>query len=262
MTVFKTRLLAGVALCVALIGPGIALAETLSGTVTYRERIALPPDAQITVQLQDVSRADAPAQVLGEAVIAPKGQVPVPFALDYDADALQPGHSYALQARITRGDRLLFTNSTLHEVFGAEPDATDILVERVKRRGEPAGADFDADIAPPKNRWLAEDIGGKGVLDRVQSVLEYTVDGTITLAVSGSGGCNDMTGKVTILDSVSMRFSPLAVTRRACLPAVAEQEARFFAALAATRKSQLDATGDKLLLLDAQGQPLMRLTRD
>ncbi|MCA9277437.1 MAG: META domain-containing protein, partial [Phycisphaerales bacterium] len=45
-------------------------------------------------------------------------------------------------------------------------------------------------------------------------------------------------------------------------PAVAEQEARFFAALAATRKSQLDATGDKLLLLDAQGQPLMRLTRD
>jgi putative lipoprotein len=260
MTVPKTRLLAGVALCAALIGPAIApaiaTAETLSGTVTYRERIALPPDAQITVQLQDVSRADAPAQVLGEAVIAPTGQVPVPFALDYDAGALRPGHSYALQARITRGDRLLFINTSRHAVFGPEPDATDILVERVARAPDPATSEPGAAVATPQGRWLAEDIGGKGVLDRIQSVLDLAGDGTVT----GSGGCNHLTGKASV-DGTGLRFGPLAATRRACIPAVGEQEARFFAALAATRGWQLDAARGKLVLLDAQGQPLMRLAR-
>src|SRR3712207_9423902 len=32
---------------------------TVTGTVLYRERIALPTTAQVNVQLQDVSRADA-----------------------------------------------------------------------------------------------------------------------------------------------------------------------------------------------------------
>ena len=33
--------------------------------MTYLQRIALSPDAVITVTLQDVSRADAPATVIG-----------------------------------------------------------------------------------------------------------------------------------------------------------------------------------------------------
>ena len=47
------RLLAGVALCAALIAPA-AQAETrvLDGTVTYRERMALPSDARVTVSLR------------------------------------------------------------------------------------------------------------------------------------------------------------------------------------------------------------------
>ena len=94
-----------------LIGPAAALAEsrTLSGSVTYRERMALPSDARITVSLADVSLADAPAQVLGETVIDPAGrQVPIPYKITYDDSALQPNHSYAVQARITIGDQLLW----------------------------------------------------------------------------------------------------------------------------------------------------------
>lgn len=36
----------------------------IQGNVTYRERIALPDDAKVTVTLEDVSLADAPAEVL------------------------------------------------------------------------------------------------------------------------------------------------------------------------------------------------------
>ncbi|MHC6802504.1 YbaY family lipoprotein, partial [Vibrio antiquarius] len=35
--------------------------KTITGTVAYRERIALPPNAVVTVALEDVSLADAPA---------------------------------------------------------------------------------------------------------------------------------------------------------------------------------------------------------
>ncbi|HAN28766.1 MAG TPA: hypothetical protein DCP75_13790, partial [Haliea salexigens] len=39
-------------------------AGVIEGTVLYRERMMLPPDAQLDIQLEDVSRADAPATVL------------------------------------------------------------------------------------------------------------------------------------------------------------------------------------------------------
>ena len=248
MTVFKTRLLAGVALCVALIGPGIALAETLSGTVTYRERMALPSDARVTVSLADVSLADAPAQVLGETVVDPAGrQVPIPYQISYDDSALRPNHSYVLQAKITIGEQLLFINTTRHAVFAEGPDATDIVVNRVGGEPAPPG---------PRGRWLAEDIGGKGVLDRIESVLDITSDDS----VAGNGGCNRMTGKFTF-EGKAIRISDLASTRRACVPAVGDQETRFFAALMAARQWQRDDLRGKLRLLDDKGRVLAVFTR-
>ncbi len=44
-----------------------SLSGILTGTVTYRERIALSPGSVIDVQLQDVSRADAAAQIIAAA---------------------------------------------------------------------------------------------------------------------------------------------------------------------------------------------------
>ena len=71
------RVLAFVA-CV-LVGFGCSLASaggTVSGTATYRERMALPPDAVLEVKLQDVSLADAPAVELGSVRIENPGSPP------------------------------------------------------------------------------------------------------------------------------------------------------------------------------------------
>ncbi|MER8749608.1 META domain-containing protein [Mesorhizobium sp. M1050] len=43
--------------------PSVAAGKTVRGEVIYRERIALPPSAALSVQLADVSRAGAPADV-------------------------------------------------------------------------------------------------------------------------------------------------------------------------------------------------------
>ncbi|TGV30146.1 hypothetical protein EN811_29165, partial [bacterium M00.F.Ca.ET.168.01.1.1] len=91
-----------------------AAEKTLQGEATYRERIALPPNAVLSVQLADVSLADAPAAIIGERKVAPAGQVPIRFEIGFDPQVIRPNMTYALQARITIDDKLLFTTDTRH----------------------------------------------------------------------------------------------------------------------------------------------------
>jgi putative lipoprotein len=102
----------------------------VTGTVTYRERIALPPTAVVTVKLVYVSRADAPAIVLGEQVIRPAGkQVPFAFSIAYDPVQIQPHLTYAVQARIEDGGRLLFISDRMYPVLTRDaPDHVDMVL--------------------------------------------------------------------------------------------------------------------------------------
>lgn len=83
----------------------------VTGTALYRERLALPPDAVFEAVLLDVSRADAPATVLGRARLEPAGNPPFRFEIAYDETAVQPGHRYAVRATVTQGGRLWFTTN-------------------------------------------------------------------------------------------------------------------------------------------------------
>ena len=49
-------------------GGGSGGEHVIAGTVTYRERMALPPGATVQVRLEDVSRADAAADALRRTV--------------------------------------------------------------------------------------------------------------------------------------------------------------------------------------------------
>jgi putative lipoprotein len=87
---------------------------SVSGTATYQQRIALPDDAVLTVRIEDISRADAPSDVVGEQVIETKGaQVPIPFDVTYDPNKIEENHTYSLRAYIKDGDgKFLFTSDT------------------------------------------------------------------------------------------------------------------------------------------------------
>lgn len=105
----------------------------VTGSVTYLQRIALPPGTVIKVQLIDVSRADAPAVVLGEQSIQAEGrQPPFAFAITYDPSRIQPNLSYAVGARIEDGGRLLFINDQRYAVLtrGA-PTHVDMVLRAV-----------------------------------------------------------------------------------------------------------------------------------
>jgi putative lipoprotein len=117
----------------AVSGGGGAAVARVTGTVTDLQRIALPPTAMIRVQLADVSRADAPAVVLGEQVIQAGGkQVPFAFEIPYDPAKINPRFTYAVGARIEDGGKLLFINDQRFAVItrGA-PTHVDMVLRPV-----------------------------------------------------------------------------------------------------------------------------------
>ncbi len=106
----------------------------VTGTVTYRQRIALPPDAVMNVQLLDVSRADAPAIVLGQQTVVAGGrQVPFAFEIKYDSSRITANAIVAVRATISMGGRLLFTTTTVQRAItgGYASDGIEIILEPV-----------------------------------------------------------------------------------------------------------------------------------
>ncbi len=110
---------------------GVTSHSAITGTVTYRNRSALPPTAVLEVSLQDISLADAPAKIISTQKIEAGGKQP-PFAyeLTYDPAQIDPKNTYAVSARITDGSQLLFISDTVNPVLtrGAPLTGVDILV--------------------------------------------------------------------------------------------------------------------------------------
>jgi uncharacterized lipoprotein YbaY len=106
----------------------------VTGTVTYRQRIALTPDAMVEVNLVDVSRADAPAESIAKTEIQTAGrQVPIAFELPYDASMIDPRHRYAVQVRILEGGTLKWTNAGgYHVITLGNPSSVNVLMQPVR----------------------------------------------------------------------------------------------------------------------------------
>ncbi|MGH9118886.1 MAG: YbaY family lipoprotein [Acidimicrobiales bacterium] len=98
----------------------------VSGRVTYRQRVALPPDAVVIVRVLDVSMADAPSVTLAERRIPVEHQVPIPFSLTVDRADLDSRHRYAVAASIEIGGELAWISDTHHPVAVDEPTEVEI----------------------------------------------------------------------------------------------------------------------------------------
>ena len=109
-----------------------ATAETVTGTASYRERIMPPPDARFVAVLSDISRADAAAIELGRVEIENAGGPPYAFEIEYDPEAIDQRHTYAVRATLWSGDRMMFTTDTVAPVLtnGASGEV-DIVMVRV-----------------------------------------------------------------------------------------------------------------------------------
>jgi putative lipoprotein len=117
--------------------PPIAAAATparVTGSVTYRERIALPPGYVLRVELLDVSRQDVAAERIAVVEGRPRRQVPIRYALSYDPRRIVPSHTYSVSARILVDGRLVFISDRINAVITrGRPNVADIVLRSVGR---------------------------------------------------------------------------------------------------------------------------------
>ena len=167
-----------------------ATGATVKGVATYRERIAMPPGAVFEATLEDISRADAPADVVSTVRQEDAGNPPYRFELAFDPARIVPSRRYAVRARITLEGRLVFTSDQVHPVLtNGNPATVEIVMKRVaggagrEASGMPGdlfaslpatfvgvlpcadceGIDYHLDIMPDgsyvlRNRYLGKDI--------------------------------------------------------------------------------------------------------
>jgi len=166
-----------------LLLPTTGLAQqntTVTGTVLYRERIALPATAQVNVQLQDVSRADAAATILAEQTLDTAGKgPPYAFTLTYDPAQIRENGTYVVRATIRVGDQLLFTTTDQSRVItqGHPPSNIELLVRRAggaQPRTDPApGASTGSGGNTPTTLPGTGGIDGAGTLCLVLAALLF-----------------------------------------------------------------------------------------
>lgn len=235
----------------AVLAAGAAAAQSpvVSGEAGYRARIAAPPGLAFEATLADVSRADAPATVIGRARIEDAGQPPYRFAIPYDPAVIDPAATYAVRATLTHGGRLWATSDThTPALTRGAGDSVTLTMVLVAQPAETAPTLLGA-------RWRVEAWGEQTAQDDGRAEIVFGEDGRL----SGSAGCNRLLGGyVARADGAFLADDRMAMTMMACPEAAMAQERGVTAALRAARTWRIE--GDRLIL-GAEGAPLLTFRR-
>lgn len=240
----ERRLLAAAALVAAV----PAAAQTVTGTVTYRERSALPPEAVLEITVEDVSRADAAAEILARTSMVADGGPPFGFELEVDPARVDQPARLSVRATIRHQDALLFTTDTVAPVLtqGAGTHV-DLLLVPVASTAQAAPALTGID-------WRINALGGAPVPPEVHEPAIRFEAGMDAAGFTASVGCNRFGGSARIKGD-TLTFGPARSTRMACPPPLDAAEAALSDALTDTARWQID--GGTLRLLDADGSVLL-----
>ena len=228
---------------------------TVTGSATYRERMAAPKGSVLKVELSDTSRADAPAISLADwSDSLDDGGVPKKFILRVN-EPLDPRFTYTLRATVTGPDgKLLWATDTVHQVEAVSGaiDAGTLVMVKV------APAPAPVPPAPPPEapaalkltgtEYRVTAIGGQPVSGQRPMTVKFGEDGR----VGGFGGCNTYGGSFGETDG-KITFGDIISTMMACLdPRAGAQEGALYAALKGTA-TFAPGTDGKVLLTAGNG---------
>jgi len=228
---------------------------TLTGEVTYRERIALPRPAMLRVHLVNLSRDGTPTTVQAEAIVPDEGQVPLSFTLNFLPSVIVTGHNYGIIAEIVSGQTVFFRNAEPVPITPLNPVPTDVLVQFL-------GA--DGDIAGSTTLEVSTSPSLVDVVWELQSFGGAPASGQVTLSISsdlragGKAACNNYFASVELGEGM-VSFGAVAATRMLCAIQAMSAEQAFFDALKRVRSYTLDS--DRLMLAGADGKPVLGFRR-
>jgi len=222
----------------------------VKGTINTQNKVELPAGAIVNVQLQDTSRADAPAIVLGEQVIQNPERFPISFEIEYDPAKIDERYVYSMRVRIEVEGKLIFINTTAHHVITRGfPTELEVIVDDVATGSPPISAAGLEDTT-----WVLISYGEpkylRSVLPNTEINIEFvSADGS----VRGSAGCNSYGGGYDIDQDKLTLPGPLVSTEIACPEPIMNQEMEYLKALQAAESYKIEGnqlqiiSGDKVL---------------
>ncbi|EAZ2989481.1 hypothetical protein B6L41_17845 [Salmonella enterica] len=117
----------------------------VSGTVWIRQKVALPPDAVLTVTL-----SDAPSKVLSQKAVRTEGkQAPFSFVLPFNPSDIQPNARILLSAAITVDNQLVFITDSVKPVINNGGTKADLTLVPVQQTAVPVQASGGATTTVP-----------------------------------------------------------------------------------------------------------------
>ncbi|HWZ85731.1 MAG TPA: YbaY family lipoprotein [Thermoanaerobaculia bacterium] len=231
----------------------------ITGTVVYRERIALPPDAIVRVRLEVAAAPEKAAKLVAQIAFPAEGrQVPIPFELPYKAADIRPEKRYLVRASVTAGDQTIWASRTPYPVLtkGA-PTKLEIELQQagagrrvrpqaVTPAGGPVGTEKTA--APlADTAWTLVALGEQPAVAAPEAAAASLVFDHARKQISGSTGCNHFMGTYAPGPGSGLTLDPNGMTLMACSDAAMRQETAFLEALRETTAYRIEGAALELL---------------
>jgi putative lipoprotein len=185
--------------------PAPAPGNTVRGTATYREKIAMPSDAVFEATLEDVSRADAPAEVISRIRVPSPGNPPIALRDRVRSRPHHPGQSLrGARAGPGEGSALLRDRSVVSGDAGAGTSPLQLLL---KRPSASAGVSLE------NTYWKLTHLGAEEVHipAGAREVYMQLKGGQM----SGFSGCNSLGGNYEI-SADQLKLTQMASTMMYC----------------------------------------------
>ena len=222
---------------------------TITGELTYLQRIALPNDAVAIVELKPSDAADGESVTAETRLPLNGAQVPVAFELDVER-ALDPAKTYMLRGGILVGSEMRWLSDSVEIDTTAE--AVSVGTLRLSPYESPNPADASAAIFDTE--WKITAIGDTAIVEDARPTLTITDDGSFHgKACNSFGGSYEVGGE-------KLSFGRITATMMACPEPLMAQEGALFSALEKVAGFNLAEDGT-LQLSDEAGNTLIEARR-
>ncbi|WP_380058804.1 YbaY family lipoprotein (plasmid) [Falsihalocynthiibacter sp. SS001] len=226
----------------------VAVAGSVTGTVAYLERRALPPEAQLHVQLLDTSRADAPSVQISTKRYA-MDKVPFEFELDYDDAMIDERFRYTVSAVIEVDGEAMYRSTTAYPVLTYDAsNEVEVMVDRMPVQN--VSADTPAFAG---SSWTVTDVKGRLLAVEKNPTLTFSMNGEFSM----NSGCNSFVGIAEVGEGTFSFPDNMASTMKACIPPYDKLEKDLVAAMGEVTGFEVNEHG--MSLTNEAGLSVLRM---
>lgn len=106
----------------------------VAGTIAYVQRVSLPANAIVTMQIADITAAGRAGVVIAEQKFSTNGaQVPFRYSVAFDPARINQNSIYTVQGNITVDGKVVFSTSSTYRVItqGSPVNSVNVMMSQV-----------------------------------------------------------------------------------------------------------------------------------